>query len=1058
MKAHGLTREVALEPVPDTLSAAAASPLPECAATSRGAVRDETVAKNSSIRPVTSTPHSPGRFPRFLGEYKILEEIARGGMGVVYRARQDKLNRLVAVKLIRAGSLAGTDDLRRFRHEAAAIADLDHPHIIPIYEIGQEDDQPYFSMKLVEGGNLARHVPRLKNDPRTAAALVAKVARAVHYAHQRMILHRDIKPSNILLDVLDEPYVTDFGLAKRIGPDSGTTATATVTGAVMGTPAYMPPEQALGTKSVTTAADVYSLGATLYEVLTGQPPFSGDSAGEILRQVLDHEPAPPLSLNPELDRDLGTICLKCLEKETARRYGSAEALAEDLDRWLAGKPITARPVPMWEKAVKWVKRRRAIAALVILLLLALLSLFGGGIWFTLQLWKERDLANRGRYAADMNLARRALDDGLIYQVREQLKAYQAGPRALADLRGFEWYYLANLCDRTPIRLRGHQKAVICVAFHPDGSRVVSGGEDGTVRIWDLTARDTIHTFPVKGGTVHCVAVSPDGRWMAAGDAAGGLRLWAIETRAARALPGHEKGLRSVAFSPDSRHLLSCDAGGLIVQWDVSTVGREFELRHRHEHNGVPALSGRTQAELMQSIIATYTPDGRTIISAGQDQWVMIWDVATRRLRDHVQAANNVYGFSIRPGGREVALAKQLGLIEILDLDKPHAPRRSLRSTNSRHTTVAFSPRAPTFAVGGVGVAKLLDVQTGQILDQFGQANNSPFSLAFEPGGRSLALAVGAEIQVVSQARSLQGTTIATSLGSIRRLAASRDERLLALGREDGKIVVWDVRAERILQTLSGHDPKVFDVAFVPGTDGARLASVGGDAMIRIWDANAGGKPLFSRSVGTGAVYAVAVRPDGRQIAAGGEDGMVRTWDPATGQADLPPLEHGASISALAYDASGMSMASGGMDRMVRVWSSSSGRRRSGPLAHPHQITSMAFSPDGRLLAGGGGRAELGGGILIWNASSGKISATVDCPRGVDCLSFSPDSRRIATCGADNVVQVWDATGGHETLSLTGHADRASAIGFAARGMRLYSAGHDGVVKLWDGSAAVSGDQ
>ncbi len=295
-------------------------------------------------------PAASGRSPRFLGEYELLEEIARGGMGVVYLARQDKLNRLVALKLIRAGSLAGADDLRRFRKEAEAIAELDHPHIIPIYEIGQEDDQPYFSMKLVEGGNLTQHIPRLKDDPRAVAALMAKVARAVHYGHQRTILHRDIKPSNILLDEHDEPYVTDFGLAKRIGPDSGTAAT--VTGAVMGTPAYMPPEQARGgTKSVTTAADVYSLGATLYEALTGQAPFAGDSAGEIMRQVLDQEPARPRSINSKLDRDLETICLKCLAKEPARRYGSAEALADDLERWRAGMPNTARPVLVWEKAV-----------------------------------------------------------------------------------------------------------------------------------------------------------------------------------------------------------------------------------------------------------------------------------------------------------------------------------------------------------------------------------------------------------------------------------------------------------------------------------------------------------------------------------------------------------------------------------------------------------------------------------------------------------------------------------------------------------------------------------
>ena len=343
---------------------------------SRVAGEFETLGDASSAKAEHSAPRPSGRTPRFLGEYEILDEIARGGMGVVYRAHQDKLNRLVALKLIRDSSLAGPADLRRFRTEAEAVAQLDHPHIVPIYEIGQIDDQPYFSMRLIAGGNLTDHIPRLQQDPRTAAALIAKVARAVHYAHQRTILHRDIKPSNILLDEDGEPYVTDFGLAKRIGPDSGTAAT--VTGMVMGTPAYMPPEQARGdTKSVTTAADVYSLGATLYTALTGQAPFAGDSAAEIMRQVLDQNPARPRSINPKLDRDLETICLKCLEKEPARRYGSAEALAEDLERWLAGMPITARPVPAWEKAVKWVKRRPALAALVVMVPLALLGFFGG---------------------------------------------------------------------------------------------------------------------------------------------------------------------------------------------------------------------------------------------------------------------------------------------------------------------------------------------------------------------------------------------------------------------------------------------------------------------------------------------------------------------------------------------------------------------------------------------------------------------------------------------------------------------------------------------------------
>src|SRR5437764_4813124 len=337
---------------------------------------DELSRPNANPPPDNKTTTHVAELLGQLGNYELLKEVGRGGQGVVFRARQKSLNRIVALKVISLGQWASKAHLKRFRREAEAAASFDHPSIVPIYEVGEREGSCYFSMKFVEGGQLDEVIRRTPMPIRQAAELIAKVARTVHYAHEHGILHRDIKPGNILLDAKGEPHLTDFGLARLVESESSVTQTLDV----LGTPSYMAPEQATGNNAaISSATDVYGLGAVLYQLLTGQPPFAGGATYETVKLLLDTEPKKPRLLNPKIDRDLSTICLKCLEKDPKRRYSSALALAEDLERWLKHQPIQARHTGVFARGGKWVRRNPTTAGLMASLI-ALAAAVGVMIW------------------------------------------------------------------------------------------------------------------------------------------------------------------------------------------------------------------------------------------------------------------------------------------------------------------------------------------------------------------------------------------------------------------------------------------------------------------------------------------------------------------------------------------------------------------------------------------------------------------------------------------------------------------------------------------------------
>jgi WD40 repeat protein/predicted Ser/Thr protein kinase len=1007
------------------------------------------------------------------GDYELLEEVARGGMGVVYKARQVSLDRIVALKMILGGRFADPAEIRSLYAEAETIARLNHPNIVRVHEVGEHQGHHYFSMEFVEGPTLGDVIRDCRPRFLDAARIVRILARSIHVAHQNGVLHRDLKPTNILVDRQRRLRITDFGVAKRLN-QSGVMTTA---GRVTGTPAYMPPEQAAGaSENLGPHSDVYGLGAILYEMLTGRPPFTGATTVDVLDAVQNKDPVRPSLIEPSVPRDLETICLTCLAKDPRRRYATAEHLAADLDRLLAHQKIKAKPPGLVACAMKWCRQAPVLATTLLLSALMVLAAGFGLMWHTASLAYEKELKQR---AADLAVAeRQKAEQQRAIALRETERARQllvesnkqrkrAETRELearrylyavrmadirtawqqsdmqrvnslladlepeqgqADLRGFEWHYFWQLGHSERASLAAHQGLVTAVVYSPDGMRMATAGLDGMIHIWNAADHTLLKSLSAPGEGITSLVSRPGASqlWIvAAGGCDGTVSLWEGDTgRHLSSIAAHEGSVTALTFSADGSRLLSGGSDKTIRQWDPISG----QLKNKYGGNESPIRG------------LSVSGDGQWMASAAEDKTLRLWNLDRGGLVQSLTCDDVPTCVAFGPSSQRLLVGCRNGSLRLWDVRQLSATK-TLKSEHGPITALAFGPRGQTVAIATANQKLLLvDPNSWQAVRVLRGHCGELTDVCFSPDGLEVATtSTDGTAKVWGLDTPQPYRTLGASLGATHCMAVSPDGRLIASAAQESpdgpsRLVLQSAEDGQTLSGWSLPTGTVHRLSF--SADGQQIAAAIENSEVRggeilVWHIeDRSHTPLHYRGPHE-AFVDVAFSRENDCLVAGTRNGNLVCW--TVGQTSAPRILVGEndSLRSLSLTDDGQQVAVGYSSGRIRVWDLTSGRVMldvwGGGDKNP-----VAFSPDGTWLLAARALPQL--------PSSPGMSVHWQPPYEI------ATHRLVGRVGEASLV---DVTTGHESFSLHGHTDDVTCVAFTPSGDRLVTGSVDGTIRFWD---------